>query len=455
MIITKLAMPRRTLLRGMGVTLALPLLDAMVPALSAISKTAASPIRRFGVVYLPNGVAMNHVGINHWKPIGEGTQFEFSPILKPLEPYRDQLIVVSGTSQRKAEPLGDGNGDHIRSVASWLNGTKPKKTQGADVRAGTTVDQIAATELGKDTALPSIELGLDPKNMIGNCENGYSCAYENTLSWRNPTTPMPIEDNPRVVFERLFGEGGSTEYRLQRYQADRSILDTVMEDMARLQRKVGSRDRARTDEYFDAVREVERRIQQAEKTAAASPEGTFQLDQPPAGVPEEFADYYRLMLDMVALAYQADVTRVFTFMTGREASGRTYPEIGCTEGHHSYSHHGDRPEVLLQYAKLNTYFTEIFATGLIEKLKALPEGDGTVLDHSLILYGASLSNPNLHSHKDLPLALLGGTRDRIKGGRHIACPLDTPMTNLLLGVLDQLDIHEESLGDSSGRIELG
>lgn len=452
MFITKLALPRRTFLRGMGATIALPLLDAMVPAVSAVVKTAANPVRRLGFLYLPNGVAMNHAGVNYWKPSTEGPDFEISPILTPLAPYQKQLVVVSGLSHPQAESMGDGNGDHSRGTATWLSGVHPKWTQGADVRAGTTADQVAAAELGKETPLPSLELCVDLNFLLGHCENGYSCAYMNTISWKTPTTPMPPENNPRVVFERLFGDGGSPAQRLGQMRTDRSILDSVAEDMKQLQQKLGSTDRARADEYFDAVREVERRIQKVEARAdeAAPVAG---IAQPPVGIPEQFGDHVRLMLDLQWLAYQADLTRVFTFTFGREVNNRTYPEIGLTEGHHAMSHHGDNPEKMQTYAKLNTYCTELFA-GFVEKLHTTPDGDGNLLDHSLILYGAALSNPNIHSHNDIPIALVGGAAGQLKGGRHLAFPLFTPMTNLLVSMLDKVGVEVDRLGDSTGRLPL-
>jgi hypothetical protein len=457
MIVTKMALPRRTFLRGVGATLALPLLDAMVPALSALGQSAAKPVRRLGFLYLPNGVAMNHTGTNYWKPIGTGSTFEISPILKPLAPYRDQLLVVSGLSHPQAEAMGAGNGDHTRGTSTWLNGVHPKFTQGADVQAGTTVDQVAAEQFGNETPLPSLELAIDINYLVGNCENGYSCAYLNTVAWRTPTTPLPTENNPRVVFERLFGEGGTPAHRRAQMRRDRSILDAVSEDMTRLQRRLGPADRARATEYFDSVREVERRIQKAE-AAANEPDNlagigaSTLLDQPPSAIPEVFGDHVKLMFDLQWLAYQSDITRVFTFMYGREVGSRTYPEIGITDAHHPLSHHGDRSEQMTKYAKLNTYQTELFAY-FVEKLKSTPDGDGTLLDHTLLLYGAGLSDGNIHSHVDLPLTLVGGGGS-IKGGRHVAVPLHTPMTNLLVSMLDKAGLRVEKLGDSTGRVEL-
>jgi len=448
MMIMKKALPRRAFLRGVGTGLALPLLDAMVPALSAIDKTPAKGVRRLGFVYLPNGVAMNFKGVNYWRPIGEGTQFELSPILKPLESFRQNMVVFSGLTHHQADVLDDGaNGDHTRGTSSWLTGVHPKHTEGADVRNGISADQIAAQRFGKETMLPSLELGIDVTYLAGNCENGYSCAYMNTLSWSSPTTPLPSENNPRIVFERLFGDGGTSSARLSQARENRSVLDSVTAELGRLLSTLGPGDRSTVNDYVDSVREVERRIQSAERHAATSqlPE----LTQPP-GIPDRFDDYVNVMFDMVALAFQTDVTRVVTFMLGRELNFRTYPEIGITEGHHGLSHHGDDPAKLARYAKLGAYQAELFSR-FLNKLRSTGDGDGSLLDRSLLLYGAGLSNPNLHAHMDLPLLVVGGD---VKGGRHVKYPLETPMTNLLLGMLDKSGVPADTLGDSTGRIDV-
>ena len=372
MFVSKMALPRRTFLRGMGATLALPLLDAMVPALTAQSRTAARPIRRLGFVYMPNGVARNFAGINYWTPLGEGASFEFSPILKPLEPFRDRMVVVSGLAQHQADAHDDGaNGDHTRGTSSWLTGVHPKRTEGADIRNGVSADQIAAAEIGRDTALPSLELAIDLNFLGGQCENSYACAYMNTLSWSTATTPLPTENNPRIVFERLFGDGGTAEQRLTRARENRSILDSV--------------------------REVERRIQRVEQRNASD---LPDLNQP-SGIPERFDEHVKLMYELQWLAYRADVTRVITFMLGRELNFRTYPEIGITEGHHGLSHHQDNPNQLAKYARLGTYQAELFAW-FLEKLHSTPDGDGSLLDHSLILYGSGMGNGNVHAADHLP-----------------------------------------------------
>jgi hypothetical protein len=443
----KKALSRRTFLRGAGATIALPLLDAMIPAVSASAQPASTAVRRLGFIYLPNGVARNFKGVNYWTPKGEGAQFELSQILTPLAPYRDRMVVVSGLAQHQADAFDDGaNGDHTRGTSSWLTGVHPKRTEGADVRNATSADQIAAAQLGKDTALPSLELCIDLNFLGGQCENSYACAYMNTLAWRTPTTPLPTENNPRIVFERLFGDGGTSAQRLMQARANRSILDSVMEDLARLQRTVGAGDRAIVVDYVDAIREVERRIQSVESSGARSELPS--LDRP-RGIPDRFDEHVKLMYELQWLAFRADITRVVTFMLGRELNFRTYPEIGVTEGHHGLSHHGDDAAKLTKYAKLNTYQTELFAW-FLEKLRSTPEGDGTLLDHSMFLYGASLSNPNLHAHYDLPLAVVGG----LKGGRHLVFKGEPPMTNLLLSMLDAAGVHVDALGDSNGRIQL-
>jgi hypothetical protein len=449
MFLTRKALPRRTFLRGAGTALALPLVEAMVPAMTALAQTPAAAVRRIGFIYGPNGVARNFSGINYWTPKGEGSDFELSPILTPLAPYRDRLLVVSGLAQHQADAHDDGaNGDHTRGTSSWLTGVHPKRTEGADVRNGTSADQIAAAEIGRDTVLPSLELSIDLNFLAGQCENSYSCAYLNTLAWRTPTSPLPTENNPRIVFERLFGDGGTPEQRRAQARQNRSILDSVMADLSRLQQSLGPGDRATVGDYVDAVREVERRIQRVE--AAGSSELPV-LDRP-SGIPERFDEHVKLMYELQWLAFRADITRVVTFMLGRELNFRTYPEIGITEGHHGLSHHQDNPTQIGKLAKLNTYQAELFAW-FLEKLRTTPEGDGSLLDRSLFLYGAGLSNPNLHAHYDLPLAVIGGAAGRVKGGRHLVFKDETPMTNLLLSMLDKVGVRAERLGDSTGRIE--
>jgi len=371
-----------------------------------------------------------------------------SQILAPLEPFRDRLLVVSGLDQNQAEAGNDGaSGDHTRGTSSWLTGVYPKRTEGADVRNGVSADQIAAPILGKDTALPSLELAIDLNFLAGQCENSYSCAYLNTLAWTSPTTPLPTENNPRVVFERLFGDGGTAERRAAQARRNRSILDSVLDDFNRLQRQIGPGDRAVVEEWVDAVREVERRISGVEKRRT---EELPTLERP-TGVPERFDEHVKLMYELQWLAFRADLTRVVTFMLGRELNFRTYPEIGVTEGHHGLSHHQDRPEQIAKYAKVGTYQAELLAW-FLDKLQSTPEGDGTLLDHSLFLYGAGLSNPNTHAHVDLPLLVIGGRHHGIDGNRHLVVRRQVPMTNLLLTLLDKAGVRADTLGDSTGRM---
>jgi len=446
--ITKRALPRRTFLRGAGVALALPLLDAMVPALSALADTPAAVASRLGFIYMPNGVAKNSSGIDYWTPPTEGRDFQMSQILAPLEPFRDRLLVVSGLDQNQAEAGNDGaSGDHTRGTSSWLTGVYPKRTEGADVRNGVSADQIAAPVLGKDTALPSLELAIDLNFLAGQCENSYSCAYLNTLAWTSPTTPLPTENNPRVVFERLFGDGGTAERRAAQARRNRSILDSVLGDLNRLQLQLGPGDRAVVDEWADAVREVERRISGVEKRS----NDELPTLERPTGVPERFDEHVKLMYELQWLAFRADLTRVVTFMLGRELNFRTYPEIGVTEGHHGLSHHQDRPEQIAKYAKVGTYQAQLLAW-FLDKLQSTPEGDGTLLDHSLFLYGAGLSNPNTHAHVDLPLLVIGGRKLGIDGNRHLVVRRQLPMTNLLLTLLDKAGVRADTLGDSTGRM---
>jgi len=445
MMAIKRALPRRTFLRGVGAAIGLPLLDAMVPAFTATVKTAAKPVRRLAFVYCPNGVSMNFSGINYWKPRTIGSGLELSPILEPLAPFKKQMVVVSGLAHRAADASEDGaNCDHARGTSTWLTGVHPKHTEGADVYNGISADQIAAPVLGKDTPLPSLEMSIDLNYLVGNCGNGYSCVYMNTLAWRSATAALPTENNPRAIFERLFGDGGTTAQRIGLARENRSILDSVTAEMARLQRRLGVNDRAKVDDYVDSVREIERRIQAVEAQAQT----TLPDLERPVGIPERFDHHVSLMFELQRLAFQADVTRVTTFMLGRELNFRSYPEIGITEGHHGLSHHGDNPNQMARYAKVNTYQAQLFAS-FLESLRSTPDGDGTLLDHSLLLFGAGLSNSNLHTHYDLPLTLVGGG---FTGDRHLVYPNDTPMTNLLLTMLDKAGVPAESLGDSTGRL---
>jgi hypothetical protein len=444
MIVKKIALPRRTFLRGMGVSLALPFLDAMVPALSKAA-TVAAPARRLGFFYIPNGAVMDK-----WTSAAEGAGFEFSPILKALEPFRDRITIVSGLGQANAESQGDGNGDHSRASSTWLSGVHAHRTEGADVQVATTADQVAAKELSKYTQLASLEIGIDDHHVVGNCENGYSCVYMNTISWRSPTTPNPNENNPRVVFERLFGEGGTASQRMSQLRKNRSILDSVTQEMARLQGNLGASDRTTVSEYLDSVRDIERRIQKAEEQNAKI---TAPVLDRPVGIPETFEDHLELMFDLQVLAYQADITRVITFMLGRELSQRSYPQIGVPDPHHNTSHHQNNPVQIAKLEKIDKYHIQKFAH-FLEKLKATPDGDGSLLDHSITLYGGGISDGNLHNHSPLPTLLAGGGAGQLKGNRHLKYPNHTPMSNLLLSVLNKVGVPTEKFGDSTGQLNL-
>lgn len=445
MIIEKIALPRRTFLRAAGATLALPFLDAMVPALTAMAQAPARPPLRIGWIYFPNGVT-----VPDWTPAAVGADYALTPTLAPLAPFRDQMLVVSGLAHRQAEAMGDGSGDHARASAVWLSGVRAKRTEGVDVRAGTTADQIAATALGRDTLLPSLELSLEDTFMIGNCDNGYSCAYSNAISWRTETTPLPGEANPRVLFERLFGDGGTSGDRLAQLRENRSILDAVNDEIGRLQRTLGAGDRGRVDQYLESVREIERRIQGAEARFRSSE--LPQLTRP-IGIPDTVDEHARLMFDLQALALQADITRVFTFMIGREQSNTVFPASGTNEPHHPVSHHGLNPEKLAALSKINLYHVKLF-TRFLETLRSTREGEGNVLDHSIVVYGSGLSDGDQHSHIDLPTLVVGGGSNRIKGGRHLRYPAYTPQNNLWVSVLNASGVPTEKLGDSSGLIEL-
>ena len=442
MIITKKHLPRRTFLRGMGVTLALPFLDSMVPAQTLSSKTAASQMR-LGYCYIPHGAVMSN-----WTPAAEGAGFELSRTLMPLAQHRDQVVVLSNLAHKLAgaQGPGDSGGDHGRSPSVFLNGVHPKRTEGEDVRAGTTVDQIAAQHIGQDTPLPSLELATeDMTGLIGACDVGFSCTYTNTISWRTPTTPLPMEINPRVVFDRLFGDGSNAAERLLRIQRERSILDAVTSQVSKLQRGLGSNDRNRVAEYLDNVREIERRIQLAEAKNSQS----VKVPTTPIGVPDDHVEHSKMMFDLMALAFQADITRVSSFMMAREVSYRTFPQIGVPDPFHATSHHQDNPDKLEKLTKINTYHVSLIAY-FLDKLKAIPDGDGTLLDHSLVLFGSSMSNSNMHNHSPLPVFVAGGACGRMKGGRHIKYPEETPMANLLATTLVKAGLNEDHIGDSTG-----
>jgi hypothetical protein len=438
MFVTKKHLPRRTVLRGMGATLALPLLESMIPARTLLARTAASPSSRLGFVYVPHGAVMAQ-----WTPATEGAGFEFTRILKPLEPFRDRLNVVSGLGHKAA----DTTAVHSLSPTTWLSGVRPKPTQGVDAYAGVTADQMAAQQIGQETMLPSMELATeDHSGLIGACDRDYGCIYMNTLSWRTPTTPLPMEINPRKVFERMFGQGGSAAVRAARTRQDRSILDAIGEQAADLQRKLGAHDRATVDQYLENVREIERRVQMAGKEDVSS---DLVLPAAPAGIPFSYEEHMKLMYDLLTLAYRANVTRVFTFMVAREVSNRTYPQVGVPDGHHAVSHHQNRAEKLEKNVKIQTYHTGLFAY-FLDKLQSTPDGDGSLLDHSTILYGSNMSNSNAHDHFPLPTLVVGGGAGRLKGGRHLKYADHTPMANLLVTLLDKTGVEVDHLGDATG-----
>lgn len=446
MVITKKHLPRRTVLRGLGTALALPFLDGMVPALQALRNTAANPIRRFGAVYVPNGMEMRQ-----WTPKGEGQNFEFSRILKPLEAFRNQVNILSGLADKPAIPRqGEGVGDHARAASTWLTGVHVKKTEGPDIRAGQSLDQLIAQQLGQATQLASLELALDSVEVLGACDQGYSCAYANTISWRTPTTPLPMENDPRAVFERLFGAADSTDAaaRLARLREDRSVLDFVSAEAAGLKRSLGAADSSKLTQYLDAVRDVERRIQTAERQA----DREMPVFEQPIGIPDTFEQHAKLMYDLWLLAFQTDLTRVGTFMMGKEVTGRSYPEIGVSSGHHGVSHHQNDPKQLEALAKINNYHIQMFSH-FLDRMSNTPDGDGSLLDHTLLLYGTGISDGNLHFHLDLPMLVAGGAAGNLKGGRHLQYHDDSPLTNLYLAVLDKLGMPVEYFGDSTGQIE--
>lgn len=443
-LITKKHLHRRTFLRGLGVSVALPLLDGMVPAFAAARTTPVA--RRFGAVYVPNGVEMRQ-----WTPKTEGSGFGLSPILEPLAPFRDQTFVLSGLADKVAVPApGEGIGDHARAASTWLTGVRVKKTEGPDIRAGVSLDQLAAQHLGKETQLASLELALDSVEVLGACDAGYSCAYANTISWRTPTTPLPMENNPRAVFERMFGASSSTDAatRQARLAEDRSILDFVTEEVKSLNRTLGGGDQGKLNEYLEAVRDVERRIQTAERQSTRE----LPVVEQPMGIPDTFHEHARLMYDLMALAYQTDLTRVGTFMIGKEVSGRSYPEIGVPDGHHACSHHQNDPAKLAKLAKINTYHMEHFAY-FLEKLRNTPDGDGSLLDHSMFVYGSGISDGNIHFHLDLPMVVVGGGAGTLKGGQHLRYKNDTPLANLYVSLLDKLGLPMDQFGDSTGKLD--
>jgi hypothetical protein len=441
MIVMKKALPRRTFLRGAGTALALPLLDAMIPSLTALAETPANPtrLRRLGYVYMPMGC-----DVTRWTPPGGETLDELSPSLSPLAPVKENIAIISNLELRNAYP-----GTHATSNASFLSAAKAKRTESTDYYLGTTADQIAAQQIGNDTQLASLELSMDLLSVVGQCDNGYACVYQNNLSWSSPTTPLPAEAHPRLVFEALFGEEAGTADRRASLKKRASLLDSITSELARLQKSLGPADRERVTQYLESVRDVERRIQQAEAAAGENP--VPDRDRP-LGVPASYADHARLMFDLQTLAMQGNITRVITFQLARETSNRSYTEIGISEGHHPLTHHGGDPDKIAKVAKINQFHVSLFAE-FLQKLKATPEGSGTLLDHVLYLYGSGMGNPNVHDHINLPIIVAGGAAGNMRGNRHIRYADATPLANLHLTLLDKVGVRLDSFADSSGKMD--
>jgi hypothetical protein len=439
-LLTRKHLSRRTALRGLGVTIALPLLDSMVPAQTPLAQTAAASKSRLSCIYVPHGATMDK-----WTPATEGKAFGFTDILQPLEKFRDRVCVVSNLAHPAAGGVGsDAGADHARSAAVFLSGTHP--AQGA-IQVGTTIDQLAAQHIGQDTPLPSLEMSIEEVAL--SCGSGYACAYSNTISWKTPTTPLPMENNPQVVFEKLFGDGSNNADRQARKQQSRSLLDSVMEQVPGLQRDLPASDRARLSEYLDDVREIERRIQKAENQVPAG----LKLPDAPVGIPESFDEHFKIMFDLQVLAFRTEITRIATMMYARDTSGAVYPQSGVREGFHVASHHSNNRANMDRFAIINRYHVEMLAY-FLDKLKSTPDGDGNLLDHSIILYGSSMSNGNQHDHDPLPVILAGGASGQLEGGRHMQYAQHTPMSNLLLSVLDKLGVHQDRHGDSTGQLEI-
>ncbi len=442
--LTKKHLSRRGVLKAAGVTMGLPLLEAMIPAQTALAQTAANPKVRMGLCFIPHGAVMDN-----WTPEEEGALTHLSRTLAPLEPYREDLVVVSNLAHAMAAPggPGDNGGDHTRSPAVFLNGVHPKRTDGADIRAGKTIDQMAVDVIGQETPLPSLELAIeDFSGLVGSCDVGFSCTYMNTISWRTPTTPLPMEINPRVVFTRLFGDGATAEERLQRIEQQSSILDAMVGQIRRLQGDLSPNDRNRVSEYLDSVREIERRIALSEKQATNA---ALDVPQSPSGIPDSHEEHTKLMFDLMAIAFQADITRISTFMMAREVSYRTFPMLGISESFHPASHHQNNPDRLENLTEINKYHVGLFAH-FLERLKNTPDGDGSLLDHSMLLYGSGMSNSNVHNHSPLPVVVAGGAAGQIEGGRHLVYPAETPMANLLLSLLQKAGVKQDGVGDSTG-----
>ena len=439
MILSRKSLPRRTFLRGLGASISLPLLDAMVPAATAAKLTAAKPVKRLGFIFMPMGC-----DLSRWTPRDEDRLDQLSPILESLAGVKDQVSVLSNLELQPAYP-----GTHATSNSAFLSAARAKRTESSDYFLGTTVDQIAARHIGHETQLPSLEMSMDLMQTVGQCDNGYACVYQNNLSWSSPTTPMPAEAHPRLVFESLFGDGGTPEERRAALRLRASLLDSVGEELASLKRELGAADRSKVDDYLESVREIERRIQKAEAEATERP--LPDLDRP-SGVPNSYADHARLMFELQILAFQGDITRVTTFQLARETSNRTYPEIGVADPHHPLSHHGNNPEKIAKMAKINAFHVSLFAE-FLEKMRGTSDGDGTLLDHSLFLYGSGMGNPNVHDHQNLPIIVAGGAAGGVKGGRHLRFNKPTALANLHLTMLDKAGVDVASFGDSDGKID--
>ncbi len=457
MFITKRHMSRRTVLKGMGVGLSLPLLESMLPAQTPLRDTAAATRTRLFAIEVPHGAGGSCVHgrkMNYWSPVKEGSDFDFTTALEPLEPFRDYVTVISDTDCANAAPTTpeEVGGDHSRSAAVFLSGAHPKMTEGADFYCGTTIDQLYAQKYGQDTPLPSLELGIeDTGSLVGSCGFGYSCVYKYSVSWASPSKPLPMQIDPRVAFERLFGDGGSPEQRMTRRQEDRSVLDTIVGKIARLRKDLDAGDRNRLNEYVDGVRELERRIQMVERHNSTGE--ARELPAAPIGVPDSFDEHVKLMCDLTVLGFQAEVTRVSALMLARDVSPRVFPESGSKSPFHSGSHHGEQPDQIEDFTRINRYHVSLMAY-LLNRMQYTPDGDGNLLDHSLVLYGSPMGNGHIHEHKRCPLFLAGHANGQLRGNYHLRTPEGTPMANALLAVLDKLGIEQESIGDSTGMLTI-
>ena len=450
MIVTRKHIPRRTILRGIGTSLALPLLDSMVPAFGSVK--AAAPVRRFGAFYVPMGRAYSRITkIDYWTPPVDGALTQLSPILSPLEPVKDRALVLSGLGVHPAD-IAD-QGPHPRMQTAWLTGVRPRATEGADLLAGISLDQVLAREIGQETQIDSLQIGIEAVDTLGNCAPQYSCTYNNTISWRTPTSPLPMEINPRAVFERMFGMSESTDSaaRIAAVREQQSILDSVVQELSTFRKRVAPSDRHRMEQYSEAVRDIERRLQKAEAQA----EKELPTLEQPSAVALGYADHVRLMMDLLVVAYQADLSRVFSFLMAREGTYRPYPEIGVPDSHHPVSHHGDRPEKLEKLSKINAYHVSLF-TYLIEKLAATPDGDGTLLDGTVMIYGSGMGDPNAHLPLELPTLVISGSKIDMKAGRHLRYPTDTKpkMSALQLLVLEKLGARMEQFGDATETLRI-